>query len=309
MAQAMETRRRAGTLRSRALPPPIDQIPVRCADLRSEPNLQFYDAAERLGRIGPQAQGWGFRIPTRNTGGAEAREASFQYELLLDDDWTAAVREGGKLPGWSSSGKPDGTLFAGNGGDNVHGNDGWTLRGGYHPPITAEGHPAQGYMSIHTYGYYLSRVVDGRTLLLHEIQRRLRRNFSITFDQAKAVCAPGEYPDLVTNYGQKVKWDCGAPAGRVRIGEWTKIRQDMRVNDPAVPNGWLKAYVDDVLVGCIEGLMLRLEGPYRPPGSTLAIGSAWFNFYHGGTLRPRSEAAIRVREIAIQVREWDSPPA
>jgi hypothetical protein len=307
-ARAAVGQHRARTLRPRTFPTPIDLPPVRCGDLRSEPDLHMYDAAERVGHIGPKAQGWGFRLHTRNAAGAEAREAAFQYELLLNDDWTAAVREAGKLPGWSSSGKPDGTLYAGNGGDNVHGNDGWTLRGGYHLPITAELDPDRGFMPIHTYGYYLSRIVEGRTLLLHEIQRRVGRNFRISYNQAKAVCGPGEYPDLVSNYGQKVKWDCRTPPGRVRIGEWTRIRQDMRVNDPGVPNGWLKAYVNDLLVGCIEGLMLRLDGPYRPPHSTLAIGSAWFNFYHGGMLRPRGEAAIRVREIAIQVREWDSVP-
>ncbi len=162
-------------------------------------------------------------------------------------------------------------------------------------------------MPIHTYGYYLSRIVEGRTLLLHEIQRRVGRNFRISYNQAKAVRGPGEYPDLVSNYGQKVKWDCRTPPGRVRIGEWTRIRQDMRVNDPAVSNGWLRAYVNGQQVGKIDDLMLRLDGPYSPRGgSTLGIGRVWFNFYHGGVRVPRAEAHIKVSNIAIKVWEWDA---
>ena len=43
------------------------------------------------------------------------------------------------------------------------------------------------------------------------------------------------------------------------------------------------------------------------PNSTLGIGAAWFNFYHGGLRYPRVETTIDVKRVAVKVLEWEPP--
>jgi hypothetical protein len=306
--------RKKGTVRVYELVPPVELMPPRCGDLHDVPDLRYQDRTERSGSIGPKRQGWSWSNHIRQGGatGIDAREASFQYDVWVSPEWMTALVEGGKFPGFASAGKPDGNLYAGNGGGAVNGRNGWSLRGGYYRPITDPQHAMHGYMPVHTYGYYLSRVINGKTYLFHELQRRLAElglwvpGGSIG-NNARKVVKPGEAIDLSSNTGNVIMWDYGIPSGLVKVGEWTTIRQDMRVNDPAVSNGWLHAYVNGQQVGKIDDLMLRLDGPYSPRGgSTLGIGRVWFNFYHGGVRFPRAEAHIKVRNIAIKVWEWDA---
>lgn len=100
----------------------------------------------------------------------EATEAAFEYDLQVLP--TFAPSDGGKMPGWSSRTKPDdanliastpelagippgtyGTLLAGNGGNKVHGNDGWSLRGGHGVPWP-EDHPLRGQLALDNYAYH-----------------------------------------------------------------------------------------------------------------------------------------------------------
>jgi hypothetical protein len=263
------------------------------------------------------------RIPLFNATGAEAREASFQYDVRLGENFLAAIVETGKFPGFASSGvitemqplwpgEPNGRhgeLYAGN-SQTVHGNDGWTLRGGYAWPLSLPDHYANGQVPLHTYSYHLWREIGGKKYLHQEIIRRYEEatgsRIPPSWQQAAAYVQPGEVLEAVSPYGIPLLWDAYAPSGLVKPGEWTTIRQDMRVNDPGVANGWLRSYVNGKQVGQIDNLCLRLTKAPVIPNSTLAIGQIYFSFYHGGIQWPRASTTIDVKRLAVKVIEWDN---
>jgi hypothetical protein len=264
----------------------------------------------------------------------EARIAHLRYDVLLEPNFTAAVYEGGKFPGFSSAGRPDfvpgphpwpgaplnktSVLYAGNGGDNVHGNDAWSNRGGYYKGIFGRDHPALGYAPIHSYSYHLQQRRGGIEYLWHEALRRyeILKGYApgsgYTVDnlaELYGVALPGEVVDRsVSATGRQMMWDSGAPSGIVKLGEWTRVDHLMRINTPGVSDGWIKAYINGRRVAHVEGMRWRADGPYRPAHSTLGISNGWFNFYQGGGSGYRNmtqETGIRVKNLVVDVLEWD----
>jgi hypothetical protein len=271
----------------------------------------------------PQIRGGGFRIPIFHPETkADGLTVAFQYDVRIASNFGVACREHGKFPGFCSAGRaytnnpnpwpgePDGRrggLVAGNGGGNVHGDDGWSIRGGYLPKIGA-GHPAGGWANLHSYSYHLSRMVNGSRQLWHEAIRRYEAAngpVAITGSLAPYI-QPGEtLAGDMGRTGQHINWDSGAPSGLLVPERWHRVAQVMRVNDAGAVNGWLQAYVDGRQVGNIQGLEHRNTRTPKIPNSTLGIGAVWFNFYHGGIQFPYSPTHIDLKRVVVKVLEWD----
>jgi hypothetical protein len=270
----------------------------------------------------------GFKIPIFNERQAEGRTVAFQYDVRLAENFVKACKEGGKFAGFCSSGNPNefpGTgyvpwpdepkgrirsIYAGNGASVVHGDDGWSVRGGYHPGIRTPGHPAEGMVPLHSYSYYLRQ---GNTLW-HEILARYEaandlrgKGYTVTPAQLAALLQPGEtMASGVSKTGDVLEWS-NYPALLVP-GEWHTVAQIMRVNDPGQANGWLDAYIDGKQVGSIRNMAWRGPGPYRTGLRGLGIGAVWFNLYHGGTLFPIEETYVGLKRLVVKVPEWDDAP-
>jgi hypothetical protein len=269
----------------------------------------------------------GFHIPIFHPEtNAEGRTVAFQYDVRLAPNFVDACREGGKFAGFSSSGKPPsifpgpnpwpgvprgrtGELIAGNGGGNVHGDDGWSMRGGFYPGIKTPGHPAQGMVPLHSYAYYLSRKIGETRYLLHEAYRRFEeanglRGRGYTGADLAAYVLPGErLIGGAPRTGDGIEWD-NYPALLVP-GEWHRVTQVMHINTPNLFDGWLQAYIDGNMCGDIGGMEWRREGPYRLANSTLGIGNVWFNIYHGGIQYPVAPTWVDLKRLVVKVLEWE----
>jgi hypothetical protein len=270
----------------------------------------------------------GFKVPLFNDKQAEGRTVAFQYDVRLAPNFVKACKEGGKFAGFCSSGNPNefpGTgyvpwpdepkgrirsIYAGNGASVVHGDDGWSIRGGYHPGIRTPGHPAEGLVPLHSYSYYLRQ---GNTLW-HEILARYEaandlrgKGYTVTPAQLAALLQPGEtMASGVSKTGDVLEWS-NYPALLVP-GEWHTVAQVMRVNTPGQADGWLDAYIDGKQVGAIRNMAWRGPGPYRAGLRGLGIGAVWFNLYHGGTLFPIEETYVDLKRLVVKVLEWDDAP-
>jgi hypothetical protein len=254
---------------------------------------------------------------------AEGRKVAFQYDVRLAPNFVRACREGGKFAGFCSSGEPQsiwppramwpgepkgrrGEIYAGNGASVVHGDDGWSARGGYHPGIRTPDHPAFGYVPLHTYSYYLRQ---GNTLWHEALARwealnNLRgKGYTVTPAQLASTLQAGETLNSgVSKTGDVMEWS-NYPALLVP-GEWHTVTQIMQVNTPGVADGWLDAYIDGKLCGTLRDIAWRGPGPYWT--GTLGIGAVWFNLYHGGTLMPLEETWIDLKRLVVKVLEWDN---
>jgi hypothetical protein len=263
-----------------------------------------------------------------NSDPTEGRMVHLRYDVRLASNFPRAVIEGGKFPGFCSAGRrysngPSewwprdpgnkcGELYAGNGGGNVHGFDGWSARGGFHPRIEGQGHPALGMVPIHSYVYMLRQ----GNMLWHEAYKRYEianglapgSGYTVEGGLTKYL-QPGEYLGAgASRTGYSMKWDYGAPSGLLVPGRWHRVDQIIRVNDPGSANGWLHAYVDGRQVGKQEGIEWRTADPKWPSASTLGVACAWMNFYQGGTsgyTKMIEETHIHERRLAIKVLEWD----
>jgi hypothetical protein len=282
-----------------------------------------------------QGNSWAIPIVRGHTLGTsdptEGRTVHLRFECRVAPNFTRAVKEGGKWPGFSSAGdmystnplswwphdpgNKMGVLFAGNGGGKTHGFDGWSARGGWYPRISGAGHPATGAVPLHTYAYYQRCGSE----LYHEIFRRYEaanglpvgsQNYTISSPAALyALLEPGEtlYPG-VSGTGRVFQWDHAAPSGLLIPGRWHRIDQVMRINDPTQANGWLDAYVDGRQVGKMRDVAWRNAEPKWPKTSTLGIANAWMNYFQGGTSAYRQmteETYIDTRRVALRVLEWD----
>jgi hypothetical protein len=270
----------------------------------------------------PTRRSIGFKIPIFDELGTEGRKVAFQYDARLAENFVKACREGGKFAGFCSSGEPQsiwppramwpgepkgrrGEIYAGNGASVVHGDDGWSIRGGYHPGIRTPGHPAYGYVPLHSYSYYLRQ----KNTLWHEALARwealnnLRgKGYTVTPAQLASTLQPGEsLHSGVSKTGDVMEWS-NYPALLVP-GEWHTVTQIMQVNTPGVADGWLDAYIDGKLCGTLRDIAWRGPGPYRT--GTLGIGAVWFNLYHGGTLMPLEETWIDLKRLVVKVLEWE----
>jgi hypothetical protein len=264
-----------------------------------------------------------FKVPIFNETAAEGRKVAFQYDVRLAPNFVRACREGGKFAGFCSSGEPQsiwppramwpgepkgrrGEIYAGNGASVVHGDDGWSARGGYHPGIRTPGHPGFGMVPLHTYTYYLRQ---GNTLWHEALARweainNLRgKGYTVTPAQLASTLQAGETLNSgVSKTGDVMEWS-NYPALLVP-GAWHTVTQVMQINTPGVADGWLDAYIDGKLCGTLRDIAWRGPGPYWT--GTLGIGAVWFNLYHGGTLMPLEEAWIDLKRLVVKVLEWDN---
>jgi hypothetical protein len=277
----------------------------------------------------PTRRSGSFKIPVFHPRtNVEAREVMFEYDVRVAQNFSAACREGGKFPGFCSSGKrssfdrnpwpgePAGRsaeLRAGNGGSNVHGDDGWSARGGYLRGYDRKKRQMLGYVPLYTYSYHLSRKVGDRVELWHEAYRRyeelhgLRGRGYTVKGRLRDLLQPGEVLGAgASRTGQRLDWDhAGSPAGLLP-GTWHRVAQRMRINEPGQHDGRIDAFLDGRQVAKIDGVCWRSTRNPLIPGSTLGIGAVWFNFYHGGTLFPVGETSIDVKRVAVKVLDWDT---
>jgi hypothetical protein len=256
---------------------------------------------------------------------AEARTAVWQMDFRIAPNLVPATVEAGKWAGWASSGAninvlppavwPNaprnrfGELLAGNGGGNVHGDDGWSARGGFKPIRTA-GHPMRNHLALHTYSYHLWRQVGNTKVLYHEAYRRYEealglRGKGYTVQGSLApYLLPGEVlSSSLARTGNELHW--GEYPALLVPGEWHTITQVMHINTPGEGDGYIKAYIDGKQVGDINGVCWRLPGPYRVANSTLGIARMWVNVYHGGIQMPVADTWVDLRRLAVKVLEWD----
>jgi hypothetical protein len=280
---------------------------------------------------GPTLRSAGFKIPIfQPETMAEGRTVMWQCDFRVATNFVSACREGGKWAGFCSSGNPNEypgkgyplwpgeplgrmrSIYAGNGASVVHGDDGWSARGGYHPGIRTPGHPAQGLVPIHTYAYYLSQTRGATSYLWHEILRRYEaayglrgKGYTVTPQQLTALLQPGEaLGSGVSKTGDVFEWN-NYPSLLVP-GEWHTVAQVMRINDPGHANGWLQSYIDGKLCGDIQDVAWRGAGPMINPAlRKLGIGAVWFNLYHGGTLFPLAQTYVDMKRLVVKVPEWD----
>ena len=278
----------------------------------------------------PQHRSGSFKIPVFHPDSkAEGRVVAFQYDVRVGGNFSLACVEGGKFPGFCSSGarytvrrnpwpgEPDGRrgeILAGNGGGNVHGDDGWSARGGYLPGVDLKTQRVLGYVPIHTYSYHLSRKVGDRIELWHEAYRRyelthgLRGKGYTIKGRLGSFLQPGEYLGSGANpTGQRLRWDYSPPPAALLPGTWHRVVQVMRINDPDEHDGYLQAFLDGRQVAQLEGMRWRSTRRSLAPNSTLGIGAVWFNFYHGGLRYPRAETTLDVKRVAVKVLDWEPP--
>lgn len=270
----------------------------------------------------------------RSTDPTEGRVVHCRYMVRVSENFSRAVVDSGKLLGFSSSVRPPrdgfrvawpneprgrrGTLLAGNGGNNVHGNDGWSARGGYDPRPKSGGE----VVPIYTYSYLLDQEApDGRILLHHEILKRYEedRGFApgsgyLVRGSFKELTRPGE---VLINRGSKtgsaLRWAYGTPGAVLVPGRWHRVDQIMAINTPGRRDGWIHAFIDGQQVAKIEKLRWRNPGPYllaqqHSVSTRLGIGRVWANFYQGGGglyKKMTEEAHIDVYGVAVKVLEWD----
>jgi hypothetical protein len=282
------------------------------------------------GHWGPTLRSIGFKVPIHDEAGNEGRRVAFQMDFRVAPNFVKACREGGKWVGFCSSGNPNEypgkgyvtwpgeplgrirSIYAGNGASVIHGDDGWSIRGGYHPGIRTPGHPAQGFVPLHSYAYYGRQQRGGVSYLWHDILARheaannLRwKGYTVTPQQLTALLQPGEaLASGVSKTGDVFEWN-NYPALLVP-GEWHRVTQVMQINTPGVADGWLDAYVDGRHCGAIRDVAWRGVGPMIHPSlRRLGIGAVWANLYHGGTLFPLEATWVDMKRLVVKVMEWD----
>jgi hypothetical protein len=264
-----------------------------------------------------------------NSDPTEGRRVHLSYKIRLAENFSRAVATSGKFPGFSSAGKEmgvyrnpwpgephrgnkTGVLWAGNGGGKVHGFDGWSVRGGYWPRISGEGHPAQHATPLHSYTYHLKQ----GNVINHEIFKRYEQAHGLApgasylpQDSLSNYLLPGErLIEGVSGTGRAFHWNYGAPGGLLFPNRWHRVDQVIRINDPTEANGELDTYIDGRQVGRIRDVQWRSHEPKYPRDSTLGVSCCWFNFYQGGTKEYRNmteETHWDMKHVAVRVLEWD----
>jgi hypothetical protein len=264
-----------------------------------------------------------------NSDPTEGRRVHLSYKIRLAENFSRAVVTSGKFPGFSSAGKEmsvyrnpwpgephrgnkTGVLWAGNGGGKVHGFDGWSVRGGYWPRISGDGHPAQHATPLHSYSYHLRQgnVINHEIFKRYELAHGLAPGASyLPQDSLSNYLLPGErLIEGVSGTGRSFHWNYGAPGGLLFPNRWHRVDQVIRINDPLEANGELDTYIDGRQVGRIRDVQWRSHEPKWPKDSTLGVACCWFNFYQGGTKEYQNmteETFWDMKHIAVKVLEWD----
>ena len=93
-----------------------------------------------------------------------------------------------------------------------------------------------------------------------------------------------------SKYGQTIPY--GHPLSTLKPGKWYSIEQHLKLNTPGEKDGILEAWIDGVKVFSRSDLQLR-----NTP--KLKIEKIWFNFYFGGTEKPKHDFNVYVDNIVI----------
>ena len=98
--------------------------------------------------------------------------------------------------------------------------------------------------------------------------------------------------------GEVWGWGRG-PTGRLNKNRWYCIEQYVRMNDPSVANGVLRAWIDGQMV------FERTDLHFRDVPE-LRIENVWFNVYHGGVEKPPQAMNLYIDNIVI-ARDYIGP--
>ncbi len=208
----------------------------------------------------------------------EMEDAYMRYYIKFGA-WAAL--DAGKLPGLANYDAGDGERYfsGGNGGDPVHGYDGWTLRGSFLQPLGPR-EPAPGLIPMGTYAYH------------------------------------GVMKDY---YGDLWGWSGNhTDLHLIRPGEWHCIEQRVKVNTPGAPDGILEVWIDGRQVLSKKDLFLRVDPKdvprtypngkpvpadqlYWVPGS-MGIRKLWANLYHGGKTPATQTLTVHWANFVVATR-------
>lgn len=91
-------------------------------------------------------------------------------------------------------------------------------------------------------------------------------------------------------YGKTISW--GNDLSAIEKGRWYAIEQHIKLNTPGTNDGLLEVWIDGVKIFKKNDLYFR-DTP------SLKIEKVWFNFYFGGTERPKYDFDMYVDNIVI----------
>lgn len=92
-------------------------------------------------------------------------------------------------------------------------------------------------------------------------------------------------------YGDGLKWN---EAGKLRAGEWYCLEGEVQLNSLGLPDGALRAWVDETPALDISGLEFR-----RPSEPEIKIESFWFNVYYGGKPVAPQNLGLTIDEVMV----------
>jgi len=92
------------------------------------------------------------------------------------------------------------------------------------------------------------------------------------------------------NYGQVIPW--GNELSNLKPGEWYSIEQRLKLNTPGLSDGILEAWVNGYKIFSKHDVNVRKI-------DKLKIEKIWFNFYFGGSAKPKQNFKIFIDNIVI----------
>ncbi|WP_114327638.1 polysaccharide lyase [Candidatus Colwellia aromaticivorans] len=98
------------------------------------------------------------------------------------------------------------------------------------------------------------------------------------------------HPDFNNRYGEGVMW--GTARSSLVKNRWYCIEQHIKLNELGKKNGELNVWVDGILSYSRKNFRFR-------DVDSLKIESVWIDFYHGGTIKPKTVQEIYIDNIVI----------
>lgn len=192
--------------------------------------------------------------------GYEPEELYAEYRVRYDQDMETYA---GKAPGFS------GTYdTAGWGNQPGYGLNGWSARGSL--SCNSQNYARNAYYVYHTFTDYQN--------------------------------APAPYTGISGPYASTVTWGSTlhwGPTGSrddsdMDFDQWYHVKQYIKLNDPGVDNGILKAWVDGTLVYEVYNVNFRRV-------SSLKIYAYWFNYYHGGSAVAPQTGHVQIDDFKLYI--------